>query len=279
MPGMAFGQKFEIKGTVKGLGKEGIPYATITLKNKDRGFITDEKGNFQLSVTNNDTVFVSSPGFKSSTIYIKNLQVISPIFVRLLPQRNTFTDTTEAVRTFQKSSMTGIYNVHSGDSHRSAIGQCIALKIDNPTKKEAFLGDIYAKFDKKSIAQTQLRIRVFSIDPTTGYPANDLLEENVIVTVNSKNFSFNVEKYKISVPAEGCFIGFDWIEMPIMLKKLPLIYDQHEQMAFLRPFLKTTLKVCNAKTFARVFASEWSDWKPLSGQCPSNALIAATLKY
>ena len=279
LPGIILGQSLEIKGIVRDKNKIGIPSATISVKNKVQGYITDEKGYYQLNVGPNDTLVVSSPGFEVSFISMKNVVVLSPLFIYLTSKETSQLRTIENADLLQHSSMEGIYDHPSSTAFNAAPGQSIALKIDNSAKKEALLSKIHAKFDKKTLAQTKLRIRVFSINPITGEPLNDLLTKSVVVPITSETFLFDIEPYNIAIPAEGCFVGFDWIEMPEGLKKQPQS-AAYAQVDFLKPCLKTTSKICSTKTFSRVFASEWRSWSPQSsGHCPSNVFIAATLKY
>lgn len=279
LPGIILGQSLEIKGIVRDKNKIGIPCATISVKNKVQGYITDEKGYYQLNVGPNDTLVVSSPGFEVSFISIKNVVVLSPLFIYLASKEPLQLIPIENTNLFQRSSMEGVFDQPSRTAFNAALGQSIALKIDNSAKKEALLSKIHAKFDKKTLSQTKLRIRVFSISPVTGEPLHDLLTKSVIVPITSETFLFDIEPYNIAVPAEGCFVGFDWIEMPETLKKQPQS-AAYAQINFLKPCLKTTSKICSTKTFSRVFASEWRSWSPqTSGHCPSNVFIAATLKY
>ncbi len=280
LPGNIIGQSFDIKGIVRDNNKVGIPCATISLKNKAQGYIADEKGYYQLKVSPNDTLVVSSPGFESSFISIKNVVVLSPLFIYLVPKEALQSKKVENTNLFQRSAMEGIYDHPSSTAFNATVGQSVALKIENSEKKEALLSKIHAKFDKKTLAQTKLRIRVFSINPVTGEPLHDLLTKSVIVPITSETFLFDIEPYNIAIPAEGCFVGFDWIEMPKGIKKQTQLSSSNTQVDFLKPCLKTTSKVCSTKTFSRVFASEWRSWSPaINGHCPSNVFIAATLKY
>ncbi len=280
LPRIILGQSLEIKGIVRDKNKVGIPCATISLKNKTQGYIADEKGYYQLKVSPNDTLMVSSPGFEPSYISIKNVVVLSPLFIYLSPKETTSLRTNESADLFQRSAMEGIYGHPSSTAFNAAVGQSIALKIENSAKKEALLSKIHAKFDKKTLTQTKLRIRVFSVSPDTGEPLDDLLTKSVIVPITSETFLFDMEPYKISIPTEGCFVGFDWVEMPEGIKKQPQSASSYKQIDFLKPCLKTTSKICSTKTFSRVFASEWHSWSPqTNGHCPSNVFIAATLRY
>lgn len=277
-PSIISAQTLEIKGIVRDKNKIGIPYATVSIKNKTTGCIADEKGNYRLIVTSKDTLVISSPGYTSSMIDMKKTGILSPLFIYLLP-KEVQTKTVENTVLFQKSITEGIYNLPSDATFTADYGQSVVVKINNPVKKEALLSKIHAQFAKRNPTQRKLRIRIFSVNPSNGEPFDDLLTENIIVTVASGHFSFDIEPYKIAVPSEGCFVGFDWVEMPEAGKKNTLSGITSSKTALMTPLLKTTSKVCNAKTYERIFASEWHSRMGQSGNCPSNALIAATLKY
>ncbi|WP_428665929.1 carboxypeptidase-like regulatory domain-containing protein [Runella sp.] len=274
--GVVFGQNLEIKGIIRDNSKVGIPCAMISLKNKAEGCIADEKGNYRLNVASNDTLIVSSPGFEPSVISMNNAMILSPFFVYLSPKKNFQALTIENSGSFQYSSKEGIFDQPSNAVFTTVRGQSVVIKIENSAKKEALLSKIHANFGRKSISQTKLRVRVFSVNPLTGEPFNDLLTKNVIVPVTSSQFLFDIESYKIPIPMEGCFVGFDWIEMP---KQKPSSASHVKADSLVKPSLKTTSKVCSAKTYSRVFASEWRSWVSQIGTCPSNVFIAATLKY
>jgi hypothetical protein len=277
-PGIITAQTLEIKGIIRDQNKIGIAYATISIKNKAEGCIADEKGNYQLTVTPKDTLIILAPKYEPAIISMKNTAVLSPLFIYLTSKDGQI-KTIENTLMFQRPTIEGLYNQPPGATFTSLPGQSIVMKIDNSIKKEALLSKIHARFDKKNLIQNKLRIRIFSVNPLTGEPFNDLLTENIIVAVTSSPFSFDIESYRIAIPAEGCFVGFDWIAQPETEKKSPLSTTASAKSDGITPCLKTTSKVCIPKTYSRIFASEWRSWTSQSGNCPSNALIAATLKY
>lgn len=278
VPTIGLAQTLEIKGIIRDQNKIGIPYATISIKNKAEGCIADEKGHYRLTVTSKDTLVISSPSYQSSMVSIRNTVVLSPLFI-YLSSKAVHIKTIENPVMFQKPFREGMHHQPADATFTAALGQSVVMKIDNSVKKEALLSKIHAQFDKKSLSQCKLRIRIFSINPLNGEPFNDLLTENIIVTVTSSQFTFDIESYKIAIPAEGCFVGFDWVEIPKKDKKPSLPGISSPQPDPVTPLLKTTSKVCTTKTYSRVFASDWRSWVPQSGHCPSNALIAATLNY
>ncbi len=152
-PGIIAAQSLEIRGIIRDQNKTGIPYATISIKNKAEGCIADEKGNYQLTVTPKDTLVISSPKYEPAIISMKNTAVLSPLFI-YLTSKDGQPKTIENTVMFQKPFIEGMYNQPSNATFVSLLGQSIVMKIDNSVKKEALLSKIHAQFDKKISSRT-----------------------------------------------------------------------------------------------------------------------------
>ena len=73
--GVAYGQ-IRVGGVVTSPDGEGLPGATILVKESGQGTVTDIDGNYQLSVDNTATLIFSSTGFINQEIQVKNRTAI-----------------------------------------------------------------------------------------------------------------------------------------------------------------------------------------------------------
>ncbi|MFN3852257.1 MAG: SusC/RagA family TonB-linked outer membrane protein [Spirosomataceae bacterium] len=65
-----------IKGTVKTKNSEVVPGATVTIKGTTKGTTTDSEGTYTISGTANQTLVISSIGYKSQEVLIGNKTII-----------------------------------------------------------------------------------------------------------------------------------------------------------------------------------------------------------
>lgn len=70
LPGLLLAQERTITGKVTDGNGNGLPGASIVIRQTNRGTTADAEGNFKLTVPSNATIIISSTGFKSQTINV-----------------------------------------------------------------------------------------------------------------------------------------------------------------------------------------------------------------
>jgi len=146
--------------------------------------------------------------------------------------------------------------------------------MDNPLHKIGVIKDIKIAVSKKQFNKPQIRLRIFSINKITGLPEDDLLVNNIVLTIDKPHPVINLEQYKIFFPADGCFVGFEWLNDA---EKIKSNYTE----GLVEPILEITEEIKEIKTYARYLSNSWSVWKfsPISQKGPQNAIIQITFKH
>lgn len=81
---LAFGQTFNLKGTVSSTDGESLPGVNIRVKGAKTGTITDFDGNYQINVKIGDLLEVSYIGFKTQNVKVASQR---PLNVKLAPDQ------------------------------------------------------------------------------------------------------------------------------------------------------------------------------------------------
>lgn len=194
-----------------------ISYATVGLIKENIGINADENGYFSLRSLNpklNDTLIISSVGFKTQKIAItNNLEPILNIF--LVPQiisleevsikpKNDWTNST-----LNDFSTCGYYYIGS-NGYLMQLAQHFISPIENSRLKEIKIC-ITSGRPKKAF----FRIRVYGIDTLTGGPGKNLCNKIIEVTTKKTLVKVNVELYKIRIPNKDFFVAVEWMKIPI----------------------------------------------------------------
>jgi hypothetical protein len=256
-----------------------ISFTTIGIKNSFRGVIADEHGHFEIYVEETDVLLISAMGYNAIYLPVKEIkekvilkQKIENLDEVIIKRLN--------LEDYKKNTHLGIYGYRANGIIKTTSGYSLATKIvGSENKTEGVLRKIYAQFDKKNLKQARLRLRVYKINMQNGKPGENLLQDNIIIDVSKKNATYDVSKYQIIIPPEGCFVGFDWLTESKNLGKPQNKNGIVYQLDFYEPFIRTTDKVCQLVTYSKIFNHDWNVYKPVFSKCPNNAIISALIQY
>ena len=86
-----------------------------------------------------------------------------------------------------------------------------AFFLQNTEGTEGLIKNVYFNLDNdKKVKGTKIRVRLYSRNKSKKSPDKDLIDKNIIVEVTSSGIlKIDLEKYNISFPVEGCFLGLD----------------------------------------------------------------------
>jgi hypothetical protein len=110
------------------------------------------------------------------------------------------------------------YSITSGfDS--SSTPWVLALYFPNIGASKKFLEKVTVFFRQKNEFtrdRAKFRLRVYSVNPETKEPAQDLIKKSIILeAVDSYDYtSIDVSALKIKIPQEGIYIGLEWLFIP-----------------------------------------------------------------
>ena len=206
-----FGQNI-LEGIIKNSEtKEPIPYVNIGVLNKDKGTVSDEKGNFTLDIlkeNTNDTLRISSIGYKSKSYIINELQEIlkTDITIELIPE---IIELTEVVITGKNLKEKILGNktkskMMRGGFRNAPLGHELGIRIKikkNPTYIEKFHTNVTSNTGKSM----KFRLNFYSIK--NGLPYESIINEKIIFQIDSKEgeFTLDLSEYNIVIEEDFYF--------------------------------------------------------------------------
>lgn len=191
----------------------------LNLGNQKNATYSDEEGMFSLLVAQNDSLKITCVGYKDSIIkYSENLSLstieLSSNFILL---DEVVVKNTSKGRSYSlgNASEKKEYSAQGGTK-----GSVLLLFVPNAdsskrkiiTKLKYPLRTIDRENEK--INKGVVRVRLFSSTDTLIFPQRDLLQENIIHTIplkDKQNLIVDISKYKINFPANGVFVGLEWL--------------------------------------------------------------------
>lgn len=191
----------------------------LNLSNPRSATYTDEEGVFSLFVAKKDSLKISCIGYKDSIV--KNFEIFSLPTIELSPYF-ILLDEVVVNNSLKRSSSTLGYigyeykTFYQGGSKGSIL--LIFVPNEDSSKNRVITK---LKYELRSINRENekvnkgvVRVRLYSLSDTAIYPKSDLLQENIIQTIPLKNkqtLIVDISKYKISFPANGVFVGLEWL--------------------------------------------------------------------
>jgi hypothetical protein len=193
-----------------------ISYATLSLKGKSIGTISDYKGIYQWEMSEkykNDTVIISSMGYNRKYLTVKELMTYNSAFLFL--EENSIEIDTVFVRNIKYiiDNLGNKGNRPSGSIYLDTHGQQTGLFIENKTGIEGDLIAISVYLAEEGNLTAPFRLRIYSVDSLNRIPVDDIVEDILIVKPEGEKgwFDIDVSQYKLTFPENGVFIGVEGI--------------------------------------------------------------------
>lgn len=197
----------QIKGVVKdSITGKPIPYVSIWVENENYGSTTEENGSFSINTSEKSkNLIFSALGYEKKIIKISKSNEVNLI--------QTPFQLEEIV--ISKRKETKQLEIGKTDN---AILQAFdnGPRIDTkffpyyPSyKKTRFIKKITIFTDSK-IDNATIKIHFYNVD-SNGFPAEELLDKDFIVSVNKgvNNTAFSLTKFNLKMPLDGLFVGFE----------------------------------------------------------------------
>jgi CarboxypepD_reg-like domain len=185
-----------------------LSFTNIVSTKKQRGTITNENGEFQISIfASDDTLKITNVAYLSITIPVSDIHNNDTLFLR------------ESIKSLEgvvvknwnnyKSEVNlGFFNFSNHGEFILIPGSQIATFIANSFQKEGLIKGIYFRLKETGICKNSLRLRLLSLDTLTNEPFLDILNEDIIITnsdLKSKNY-IDLTSHHILMPPTGVFI-------------------------------------------------------------------------
>lgn len=213
----AFAQSL-VQGRVINHQQEAVAYATIRLGNTASGTHADAEGNFRLKAKPTDTLYISAVGYRP-------LEVI-------LPLRNPDIRLAEAISPLPEATVRAKRKkadaLNLGNFKNRQDGQFTGYKeailfIENPKRvpariKQALLMTSRIRFGRnfeKRLKNKKVlfQLHLYARNPLDGSPAQDLISSEIIGNFEpgKRRLRFSLEEYTYFLPAEGAFLGIEFL--------------------------------------------------------------------
>lgn len=184
---------------------EPIPYVNIGILNRDKGTVSNEKGEFTLEIPNefvNDTIKISSIGYETK-IFIANE------FIKTLKENKTVKlsektiELNEVVVSNKKLKEKVLGNktkskMMRGGFRNAELGNELGIKI-KIKKSPTYITKFHANLTSNTGEKMKFRLNFYSIEK--GLPKEKLITQNIIFSIDSieGEFTLDLSKYNLVV--------------------------------------------------------------------------------
>ena len=199
----------------------------LNLSNQKNATYTDDQGIFHLLVTKNDSLKIICVGYKDSVI--KNSESLNSSSIELRP--NFFLLDEVVIKSIYKGSSYSLGNTGKKDQYSyqgGTKGSILLVFVPNvDSSKNKFITKLkyelitierkkndYNRSENEKINKGVVRVRLYSSTDTAIFPKSDLLHQSIIETLALRyrqTLIVDISKLKISFPANGVFIGLEWL--------------------------------------------------------------------
>lgn len=203
-----------INGSIKdSLTNIPLAYVNITFLQKDKGTYTKEYGKFEIDISNelNDTLFITSVGYKSKKIAVSSIK--EKHLNIFLHAENEIID--EVVLNVKRKKISSkLISITSSKKTKFAssvpFGSQIAYLLENEKNKIGRLKEIsffvkYSKNETVKLYPSYLRLKFYAYDKINDSPSKLLSFENILIKPKKgdKKITVNIEDKLILLPLEG----------------------------------------------------------------------------
>jgi hypothetical protein len=276
-------------GSIKDkIDKTPLTFVHVFSKTFNKGTMTDEKGDFMLKLPkfiSEDTICLQILGYEPLQVVITLLdsQSLDLEMIRVAYELP------EAIVSGSDNSKKN--NIINYDLRRRKIrlgckkrrgkgnfflthGSEIAVLCEFNNDKEAVIQNLKFFIQKKGNPLTSFRIHLYNINPLTGAPNKDILNQSIIVKAQKggKWLTVDLSNYSIKVPKGGFFASMEW---------LPEAKIKSHSKDVTGQVLGGTneRKNANSITWSRKFLGNWDYHQKQPNQANTmNAMIVATVK-
>jgi hypothetical protein len=196
--------------------KKPVVYANISFLNTEKGISSQENGTFLMYLDQkylNGNVHISCLNYKDTIISASVLQN-NTVFMR--PKIEVLNEIVLS-RKLEKEVVLDPVKKDIIRMHSKGL-RMVAKYFPNTKKNECcqYLSNITIEFPRRGNKNSKFRFRIFDRDPKTGKPKDDLLLENIPVTITEDQTQvvLDVSDQNIKIPKDGFFVAFEKLFIP-----------------------------------------------------------------
>jgi hypothetical protein len=197
----------QVKGVVKdSITWKPISYVNIAVENENKGTTSEENGEFSINIK------PESRNLIFSALGYEKLKIKATLAneVKLVPKTFQLDEVVISKRFGTKTIEIGSTNNEIAQAFDN--GPRIDVKYFPYVpkyKKTKYLKQVSIYTDS-SIENATIRLHFYNVDDF-GFPSDELLEKNFIVTVKKgvKKSYFNISDFNMRMPKKGLFVGFE----------------------------------------------------------------------
>lgn len=200
-----FGQN-KVDGIIKNVQtNEPVPYVNIGILNRDKGTVSNEKGEFWIEIPTefiNDTIKVSSIGYETK-IFIANEFIQTLNENRSIELSEKVIELNEVVVSNKKLKEKVIGNktksrMMRGGFRNAELGNELGIKI-KIKKSLTYITKFHTNVTSNTGEKMKFRLNFYSIEKDL--PKEKLINQNIIFSIDSKegDFTLNLSKYNLVV--------------------------------------------------------------------------------
>jgi len=205
-----------VKGWVKDAKTgEALPYVNIGVINRAIGTVSNDAGNYSITLNGNesDSLRFSMIGYKPQAYVIKELATRQGnLNISLVPDIKQLSE----VKVTNRKWKTGVLGNTTKSQSTSAgftdnkLGHEIGIIIKTK-RSPTWLKHFNASIVKSDLDSVKMRLNVYSVKD--GMPDNNLLHDNIFVTVKKGQEAIDVDLSQYNIMVEDkFFIGLEWIK-------------------------------------------------------------------
>ncbi|BDB56270.1 carboxypeptidase-like regulatory domain-containing protein [Flavobacterium ammonificans] len=207
---VSFSLSAQIKGVVKdSISGQPIPYVNIWVENETIGTTSEENGSFSLDIKEEKALVFSALGYESKKSSSKHGIIL------LKPKVFELNEVVIEQLKFQKEIEVGNFSKTEGYHISGDLEWSNAkfFKYETTYEQTKFVKKIKITTRSK-VNNAKFKIRLYSVNKE-GYPENDLLNEDIIVTVKKgkKNNVIDISMFKLVFPEEGLFVAYEVLKI------------------------------------------------------------------
>lgn len=210
-------QRVEFKGKLVDRDTEKpVVYANLSFLDNQKGISTTENGTFLMYIDQKDlnsSIHISCLNYKDTIVLAKTLLNAT---LKLAPKTEVL-DEVVVSKVLDKKVILDPVKKKVLRMHSRGL-RMIAKYFPNTEKNACckFIEKVKITFPKRKNVQSKFRFRIFTRDQETGLPKDDLLTENLPLTIQEGDteIELDLSNYYIEMPENGFFIAFEKLFIP-----------------------------------------------------------------
>ncbi|NDV64029.1 carboxypeptidase-like regulatory domain-containing protein [Bacteroides sp. 224] len=213
-------REYTLKGSIYDeQTRQPISYATLQIKEKSKGVVTDHRGFFELTLTGTelaDSLTASHLGYERRTFLAETLFEESELIINLKEKPVSIAPVVIAGKKsrHKHQSLGNRGRLTGGSIYLDTHGQQIALYIDNKKQVNGYIRKVSYYLSDKGNVEAPFRVRVLEKDTLHQSPGKDLLPEILVVQPPQDTdgwFDVDLSEYRINVPSDGFFVAMQGV--------------------------------------------------------------------